>query len=159
MSTISTNQPTEVTEPDNRGDNIVDNSATTEKLWKPRKLTGKQRAFIKHLLDNPKATASQAYMAAYDTHGKPETIHVEASRTLSKPQVQAALDNNVELFESVITGTAKDWGDSDNTRQRELALQASYYGHDKVKGKAKQVTESVSTSVNLNLDLTDVIRD
>ena len=124
---------------------------------KTRPLTSKQKAFIKHLIDNPKATKTQAYIASYNHNGTIKTAHEQASITASKPQVKQALEQNSHLFESTVVQTVKDWGNSDNTRQRELALQASYWGHDKVHGKATNRVESVQSGIQISIDLTSML--
>lgn len=124
------------------------------------KLTPKQQAFVQHLIDNPKSTKTEAYKSAYNVNTtNTNTLHPEASRTASLPQVKQALELNSDVFESVIVNTAKQWGNSDKTRERELALQASYYGHDKIHGKAKQQIEQTITGVTLHIDLTSSLED
>lgn len=57
------------------------------------KLTVKQAKFVKGIAEGK--TQRDSYIEAYDTKGNIPTVDVEATRTLSKPQVKAALD---ELF-------------------------------------------------------------
>lgn len=131
----------------------VDNVKPAKAL---RPLTNKQKLFVKYLLDNPKASATAAAKASYNvtTQRSAETMAYE---NMSKPVILSQLSRNSDVFESVVTNTAKQWGNSDNTRQRELALQASYWGHDKVHGKATQRVESTTTGVTLSIDLTGVM--
>lgn len=134
------------------------NSLTTS----TRPLTRKQQAFIKHLIDNPKASATQAVLATYGKPDKPPTYITArniASENLTKPNIINVLERNTELFESTVVNTVKDWGNSDNTRRRELALQASYWGHDKIHGKATQKIEQRTTGVKLVIDLTSALKE
>lgn len=126
-----------------------------------RPLTSKQKAFVKHLLDNPKASATQAVKQAYNTSSDNSASQI-ATENLRKPQIINQLERNSQVFESVIVNTAKQWGDSDKPRERELALQASYWGHDKVHGKATQRVEQQVTGVQISIDLSsslDVVED
>lgn len=119
----------------------------------PRALTSKQKAFIKYLVDNPKASATEAVRASYNVTTDNSASQI-ATENLRKPQIVTILEQYGNLFESTVVQTVKDWGNSDNTRQRELALQASYWGHDKVHGKATQRVEQRTTGVTLSIDLT-----
>jgi uncharacterized membrane protein len=53
------------------------------------KITIKEAKLIKGIAEGK--TQRQAYIDAYDTKGKIETVDVEASKTIRKPQVQEAL--------------------------------------------------------------------
>ena len=55
-----------------------------------RPLTRKQQAFVKHLVDNPKASATQAVKATYGKPFKPVTelsARYIASDNLTKPNI------------------------------------------------------------------------
>lgn len=130
-------------------------SITSSKPLRP--LTRKQALFVKHLIDNPKASGTAAALEAYGKPDKPityGTARMIASENLTKPSIVSQLERNSSIFESVVVQTAKDWGNSEKPRERELALQASYWGHDKVHGKATQRIEQHTTGVTLNIDLT-----
>lgn len=118
--------------------------------------TRKQKEFARIIATQPKTTIKDAYKQAYNV--KPttsdKTISVEATRTLAKPQIQSELAKYTNLVEDTLITTVKDWGRSDNTRQREIAQQASMFIHDKVHGKAKQSVDVQNTTVKLVLDLT-----
>lgn len=58
---------------------------------KKPKLTPKQAKFVKGIAEGKQQR--EAYIEAYDTKGNIPTVDVEASRTLSKPQVKEALEN------------------------------------------------------------------
>lgn len=119
------------------------------------KLTRKQKAFADALMSDPKKTQAQAYMEAYDV--KPDaskySIQVEASRTLKKPSVISYLANYNELIENTLLSTVNDWGNSDNTRQREIAVNTAEFIHDKIHGKAKQQIQTESKVVTISINL------
>lgn len=127
------------------------------KTYKPRKLTTKQKLFIKEKLDNPKQSDTQAAIKAYSTPDKqisPASAQVIAFENLRKPAITSKLEDANELVESALIGTVKDWGDHDKPRQREIALDSAKYIHDKVHGRATQSIETKSTQVVVNIDLT-----
>ena|SRR3990167_2733613 len=114
-------------------------------------MTIKQKRFIKAYQDSGNAT-----QAVIDSGYKVKSRAVAqavGSENLLKPIIQNSLAKNIELFESTIVNTVKEWGNSENTRKRELSLQASYYGHDKINGKATQRIEQQTTSVSVVIDL------
>jgi len=108
-----------------------------------RPLTRKENAFVTELIKDPTQSATKAAIKAGYS---PKSAHVIASETLKKPKVISKLDKYTNLYERVITGTARDWGKNESTAKRALALQAAMWAHDKVHGKATQMT----TSVNYN---------
>ena len=131
----------------------------TNAQFTPKKLTRKQAAFVKELVDNPKKSATRAALAVYGKEGK-ELSYATAGNiahdNLKKPQIIMALDEYSALFESAIVGVVRDWKDSDNTRKREIATQNAQWGHDKVFGrstvKLEQQTKIVRIAINLTGD-------
>lgn len=120
-------------------------------------LTRKQAAFVKHIVDNPKQSATTAVVNTYGDEGKNlnrNTARSIATENLSKPAIQAELMKHSELFESAIVETVRDWKNEDNSRKREIATNLATWGHDKIYGRAKQQIEMKSTRVMINLDLT-----
>lgn len=117
------------------------------------KLTDKQKLFVQHRIDNPKASATESAAQSYNitSRGSAEQI---AFDNLRNPKIIMALQQHNELFESTIVNTVRDWGNEDNTRKREIATNLATWGHDKVHGKAKQQLDIHTTSVSLSLDLT-----
>jgi hypothetical protein len=119
------------------------------------KLTRKQKAFVKELVDNPKRSATEAVSRVYDV-GNRDTARSMAAENLAKPSIIMALGEHAQMFESAIVGVVNDWGASESTRKREIALDAAKFGHDKIFGKATvtvhQQTEIVSIAINLTGD-------
>lgn len=183
MKTVSTNRG------DNRGELPVDNnttqaSITDSGLWqpqqitpvepektaaqrtpKPRKLTRKQQAFIKHLVDNPKASAKAAAQAAYNVTSE-RSAETVGSELLRKPEIMAELakySGSAEITVIEVMEYSKDKGrildNGAGASYAATALQAANSLLDRLHGKATQRTESVSTAVNLNLNLSDITSD
>jgi len=124
---------------------------------KNRKLTGKQKAFIKELIDNPKQSATQAAIKAYGSPDKPVspgTAAIIAHENLKKPQIISKLQNYTDLVESALVNTVSDWASEDAPRKREIALDAAKFIHDKVHGRATQKVEMQSQQVVITIDMT-----
>lgn len=134
--------------------------AASVKPPKPtRPLTRKQMAFIKYLVDNPKASATAAAKAAYNvtTQGSAE---VAASRTLRNDRVRLELakhSGTAELALIEVMDYSRQLGKSGTgagAAYAGVALTAAKDILDRVHGKATQRIEQQSTSVVLNIDLT-----
>ena len=119
-------------------------------------LTRKQKAFVDTLMSDKSMTQAQAYKQVYNV--KPDatkgSIDVQAYQTIKKPSVQTYLSKFNNLAENTIVNTINDWGGEQNTRKRELALNASYYLHDKVHGKSIARIQSESKIVTISVNLT-----
>lgn len=115
-------------------------------------LTRKQQAFVNHLLENPKASATAAAKTAYNTNTEISARAI-ASENLTKPNIVMALSKANNRVEQVLMNTVDEWGESDNTRRREIAINTAQYIHDKVHGKSKQQIDIQSTSVNIAIDM------
>jgi len=63
-----------------------------------KELTGKQRAFAR-LMAEGKMSASDCYREAYDTSGKPETVHRQAYELKQNPVIAARIDHLIGLRE------------------------------------------------------------
>lgn len=124
---------------------------------KNRPLTVKQKAFVKELIDNPKQSATQAVLNAYNrpdkqlTRGSASQI---AFDNLRKPNIVSKLQDYSELVESALVDTVKDWKDHEKPRQREIALDSAKFIHDKIYGKSKQQVEVSTQQVTIMIDLT-----
>jgi phage terminase small subunit len=115
---------------------------------KGMKLTRKQKAFADELLSNPKLSATKAALRTYNTVDR-STASVIATENLAKPSIQIYMDEHVDRAKNrIVTLVESD--------REEIALNASKDILDRVHGKATQKIESTSTSVNLNLSLTDI---
>lgn len=122
-------------------------------IKKLRPLTYKQRAFIKHIIDNPKASATEAAAQTYNVNNR-KTAEAIATENLAKPSIVTALAAHNELIENTLLNTVNDYKDSDKLGQRVLAVDISKYVHDKIHGKATQRIEQTTTGVTLHIDLT-----
>lgn len=124
---------------------------------KPTKLTRKQEAFVRHLVENPKDSATDAALATYGSPGKElayATAGAIAYENLNKPQIISELSKYNNLVENTIINTINDLNTSDKTADRALALDAAKYVHDKLHGKAVQKVDVQSTKLSISIDLT-----
>lgn len=119
-------------------------------------LTRKQAAFVKHLIDNPKDSATEAAAQTYNVRSKRHTAETIASENLRKPEIVSELAKHNNMIESALINTVAEWKEHEKPRQREIAMDNAKYIHDKIHGKATQKTENVTTTVNLSLSLKDV---
>lgn len=117
------------------------------------KLTRKQEAFVKHILAHPKDSYTEAAAQAYNTNNR-GTAQTIATENLSKPVIKMALGIANNRVEEVLTGVVDEWGSSENVRERALAVNTAQYIHDKIHGKAKQITEVTSNLTMITMDLT-----
>lgn len=129
------------------------------------KLTRKQAIFVKYLLDNPKASGTQAALAAYNlgTQGGKQlemTAAQIASENLRKPQIMAVLQSASEMAEKTVVEALQadrtvvskggTWKEADHA----VRLRAADSILDRLHGRATQRIEQHSTSVSLEIDLT-----
>lgn len=146
----------------NEGNEINNQAETTDNRVKAEKtrlpgstprLTRKQRIFVEHLLNNPKATGREAAKQAYNVSNDNSAGQM-ASENLTKPNIIMALGKANDLIESTLIGVVKDWGRSDKPHQRSIALDTAKFIHDKTHGKAKQLIEQSTTGlvITVNLD-------
>jgi hypothetical protein len=108
-----------------------------------RKLTPKQRDYIKLRVENPKMTKTRAALQVYDTD-KPTHAGAIANHLEKNPLVQSALAQHSRLAERTIIKAILDYEDSDKQWQRSLAVESSKWVHDKLYGKAVQQTNNVN---------------
>ena len=129
----------------------------TKKTLTGQDLTPKQAAFVKHIIDNPKDNATKAAQVAYGKPGellKAEVAGTIANQNLNKPAVISALQEHMELVESTLVNTIREWGAHERPRQREIAQTAAMYVHDKVLGKSRQQIDIKTEAVIISIDLT-----
>jgi len=122
----------------------------------PRKLTRKQQAFVDGIINNPKLSATEIAERVYNTFNR-RTANAIAGENLAKPSIIMALNSANKVVEETLIDVVTDWGHSDNTRQREIALNNAQYIHDKIHGKAKQSMDVNSASISLTIDLTSAL--
>lgn len=129
-----------------------------------RKLTKKQEAFVKFILDNPKASAGEAARHAYNTSND-NVSRVVASENLTKPNIKLELAKHSRTAENTLlkvmdySSNYGSEGGREGASYAAVAISAARDILDRVHGKATQRIEQQSTSVNLNLNLSDVIED
>jgi hypothetical protein len=141
---------------------------TTDIPAKVKPLTRKQAAFVKHLIDNPKASASEAARQTYGKPGKPVTelaARAIASENLTKPNIKLELAKHSGSAESTLlevmeySKTLGKTGTGAGAAYAGTAIAAAKDILDRVHGKATQRTETVNTTVTLSLSLTEVVGD
>ena len=120
----------------------------------PRPITRKQQAFVKHMVDNPKDSATQAAAIAYNVSNR-HTAQTIAAENLAKPVIRTELAKYSGMLESALINTVDEWKDHEKPRQREIAMNVAMYAHDKIHGKATQRVETQSTAVQININLTN----
>lgn len=139
-----------------------DKSQTPSKPLRP--LTRKQQAFVKHLIDNPKSSATKAVLATYDDmpYGTARSV---ASENLTKPNIQLELakySSTAEVVLLEVLQQSRERMTEDKPRSVDWANSARMTADsilDRVHGKATQKVESTSQVVTLNIDLTGVTTD
>jgi phage terminase small subunit len=120
------------------------------------KLTRKQAAFVKELVNNPKQSATQAIINTYGKPDKPveyNTARAIASENLTKPSIKSELAKYSNKVEDTLYQAVTDWGTHERPRQREIALDAAKYIHDKVHGKSVQQIQATTKSVSIQINL------
>lgn len=140
---------------------------TDEKPWRP--LTRKQAAFVKHIIDNPKDSATKAVQATYNAT-TPETAAVIATENLRKPNIMLELMKHSGKAEMVLieamASEKKIYKFNPETKANEfmgtepdhaIRVRAADSILDRVHGKATQKVESTSTVVTLSIDLTGAV--
>lgn len=115
-------------------------------------LTRKQEAFVQELISNPKQSATKAVLKTYNVNNA-RTASVVATENLAKPSIVSRLAEHSDAVENMMVNAVKDWGRSDNTRQREIALDTGKFIHDKVHGKATQRIEQSTSVVRININM------
>ncbi len=111
----------------------------------------KTKAFADALLADPKKSATTAYLETHETNNR-ATAKVEASKLLTKPNVQLYLDKHIDKARNRVVELV-------DSEKEQIALQASESILDRALGKPTQRVEQHSTSVNLSLDLTNITED
>lgn len=120
---------------------------------------------VKHIIDNPKASATAAVQAAYGRPDKPVSAPVAAviaSENLRKPNVLTELAkyqskaeaNLIEVME-VSTEYSKRFS-KEGAAYASVAVQSANSILDRLLGKATIKHDITSTAVTLNIDLTGV---
>lgn len=111
-------------------------------------LTRKQKAFADYLINNPKASATQAATQTYDIKGKSNVAEVIASQNLSRPSIQLYLDEHIQKAKEKIVTLV-------DSQKDEIALKASESILNRELGTPVARQEVRSTRINISLGLTD----
>lgn len=172
MQQQNTEPVTDKTETIDRGDDSGVKTTTKPQPsgvtdWKTpiRPLTRKQAAFVKHLIENPKASATAAVRATYGKPDKPVTelsARNIASDNLTKPNILLELSKHSQTAELTLVEVmaySKDYGkqgDKAGSQYASVAVQTANSILDRIHGKATQKTEVEQRSVNINIDLSGV---
>ncbi len=131
-------------------------------LGADKKLTRKQLEFVRYLLSNPKASATQAVIHAYDPM-KYDTAKAMASENLAKPYILNVLRDASEEAESTITSVMRlsekfaHGGGKDGAAYASVAKGAAEAVLDRVHGKPTQRIEQSTSVVAINIDLTAAV--
>ena len=120
------------------------------------KLTKKQTVFVKQILENPKHSATEAAVIAYDVKNR-NVARVIATENLAKPAIISHLDNAKDLVEDVIQSNITTFRESSTPWERQLSNDNAKWVHDKIFGKATQRTESTSVNVNIEAMLNELL--
>lgn len=116
-----------------------------------RKLTEKERIYVRERLLNPKKSKVSAVFKAYNVT-KATNAGSIANRLEKNPKVQMALSAYSGLAESTIINAIDDFKDSDKQWQRQLAVETSKWVHDKVHGKATQKNENKNLNFSVHVN-------
>ena len=127
---------------------------TTKKprITNNRPLTAKQRAFVQHIVNNPKDSATQAVKAVYSDTTDATARNI-ASENLSKPNIVTELAKYNNMVENTIINTINRYKDSDKLPEVSLATDTARWVHDKIHGKATQQISTTSKVLSINIDL------
>jgi hypothetical protein len=147
--------------PEGSQEQHIINKENTPTTLKP--LTRKQEAFVKHLVDNPKSSATQAALATYGKEGKPTTIGTAqqiAHDNLSKPNIVQELQKYMSKAEynlMILADKTTEYallGGKDGASYAGVAERVNNSILDRLVGKAVQRQEVTTKAVTLNIDLT-----
>lgn len=125
-------------------------------LRKPRELTRKQKAFVKYLIDNPKASGTQAAIHAYDDTTYNAAAQI-ATDNLKKPQVLKMLNDAVEEAEGTILDVMRSSKAlKKDAKHAAVAKSAAESVIDRIHGRPTTHVQAVGTVVTIGLDLTSI---
>lgn len=117
-----------------------------------RKLTDKQREYVRLMSSGEKMTPTRAVMQAYNMKS-PQSAGGYSQVLKKNPVIQSALLAHSNLAEQTIVRAIMDYGESEKQWQRTLAVETSKWVHDKLHGKA------VQQNINLNQNFTKHVED
>ncbi len=116
-------------------------------------LTRKQTAFVKHLIEHPKDSGTEAVMQTYDVKSR-QTAESIAYENLRKPEIVTELAKYNSNIEQIIVDKTFKLSSSEKLEEVKEGLLNARWMHDKINGKATQKIEQQSTKLVINIDLT-----
>ena len=122
-----------------------------------RKLTRKQKAFAKELIQNPKISNTEAAMRTYDT--TKGTARLIAHNNMKNPLVQAYLEEHSQTAQDammeILDNSRKfaKGGDKVGADYANVAVNVAKDIMDRVHGKATQKVEQTTQTVSISIDL------
>lgn len=130
----------------------------TTQHYKP--LTRKRQAFVQYLVNNPKASATEAVKATYNiTNPHTNTANDMAHELMQKPEIKLELAKYSGEAENTLVDVmqyARERGRSGTTAGASYASVASANARDildRIHGKATQKIEQHTSIVQINVDL------
>lgn len=121
-------------------------------VTKQPKLTRKQTAFVKHLIENPKDSATEAAIQSYDTDNRFVAAEI-AKENLMKPYIVTELAKHSKSIENIITDKIYDLTNQPQLEAVKEGLLNARWAHDKIFGKATQRIEQQTNKVSININL------
>lgn len=112
-------------------------------------LRRKTKLFLDKVIENPKMSAADAYIATHETNNKAAAA-VHATRLLHKPSARVYLEKHSKLAKRKIVELV-------GSNREEIALKASIDIMDRTYGKAVQRSEN--SNVNVNVEASAEVRD
>lgn len=116
-------------------------------------LTRKQTAFVKHLIEHPKDSATEAIVQTYNVTNR-KTAQSLATENMSKPVIISELAKHNTNIEQIIVDKTYQLSSSEKLEEVKEGLLNARWMHDKINGKATQKIEQQSTKLVINIDLT-----
>lgn len=135
---------------------------TADGQHKPLKaLTRKQRAFVEHIANNPKDSATEAVAQTYDVKTR-HTAEQIAHENMRKPEIMAELSKYLSKAEynlMVLADKTTEYallGGKDGASYAGVSERVNNSIIDRLKGKAIVRQQIETRAVTLNIDLTGV---
>lgn len=125
-----------------------------------RKLTRKQKAFAKELIENPRISETEAAVRTYDVDSRQSASQI-AMQNMKNPLVQAYLETHAQKAQEAMMEILEDsrtfakGGDKVGADYAGVAVNVSKDILDRVYGKATQKVEQTTQVVNISIDLSD----
>lgn len=136
-------------------------SKKREDRWKPNpQLTRKENNFVRHIVENPRLSATSAVQSTYNAKTYNTAKHM-ASEIMAKPHIQAELakyDGEAQVTVYEVMKYSKEYGregGKEGASYAGVALSAANSLLDRIHGKATQRTENLNVAVELNVNLAE----